>query len=273
VSGPLPLLPVGVRLDSLRLPFKRALKMAAQLGADAVEINGRDHVRPSALSGTGLRQLRKMLEDLRLKVAAVAFPTRRGYHVADDLERRIQATKAAMDMAYALGARVVTNHVGYVAPVEGTESEAIADPSQSILREALMDIGRHGQHCGAFLAARTGGEEASTMVRLIESLPAGFLTVDFDPGNFIVNGFSASEALTELAPHVLHVHARDGVRDLARGRGLEVPLGQGTVDWCELLAVLEQQRYSGYLTVERTESGNVVAEVGDAVAYLREIQR
>ena len=174
---------IGVRLDCLRQPFKRALQTAAALGADAVEINARDHVRPSTLSATGLRQLRKLLDDLGLKVCSIAFPTRRGYHVAEELERRIQATKAAMDMAYSLGANVVVNHVGHVAepvaPSESNDGDAVPDPSQAILREALTDIGRHGQHCGAFLAARTGGEEADWMGRLIESLPAHFLRVDF----------------------------------------------------------------------------------------------
>ena len=88
-----------------------------------------------------------------------------------------------------------------------------------------------------------------------------------------MNGFSASEALQRLAPHIHHVHARDGVRDLARGRGLEVQLGQGTVDWCELLATLEQLRYRGSLTIERSEASNPVADIGDAISYLREIQK
>ena len=266
---------IGVRLDCLRRPFKQALKLAAQLGADAVEINAREQIRPSEMSGTAMRQLRKMLADLRLQVSAVAFPTRRGYHVDEDLERRISATKAAMDMAYGLGARVVTNHIGQVAmPAADLDPEngLPDDPAQSALREAMMEIGRHGQHCGAFLAAQTGGEPADLLGSFIESLPTGFLTVDFDPGNFIVNGFSASESLQRLANHVTHVRARDGVRDLARGRGLEVPLGQGSVDWFELLAVLEQQRYAGFFTIERSHSANVVTEVGDAVSYLQEIQ-
>ncbi len=263
---------IGLRLDSLRMPFKQALKMAAHLGADAVEINARDQVKPSTLSGTGLRQLRKLLDDLRLKVSAVSFPTRRGDHVADDLERRVTATKLAMDMAYSIGARVVTNHIGYIEPTEASKDQP-ADPSQTMLREALLDIGKHGQHCGAFLAASTGNDDPKVLTRFIESLPTGFLFVDFDPGNLIVNGFSASDALSRLVAYTIHVHARDGVRDLARGRGLEVPLGQGSVDWCEILAMLEQHRYTGYLTVERNESPNPRSELGDAIAYLREIQR
>ncbi len=264
--------PVGVRLDSLRQPFKQALVTASRLKAEAVEINAREHLRPASLSDTALRQLRKMLDDLRLTVSAIAFPTRRGYHITEDLDRRVQATKSAMDMAYALGARVVTNHVGCI-PEPASDSDSVENPDASVLRDALTDIGRHGQRCGAFLAARTGGEDAEAMGQLIESLPTGYLFADFDPGNFIVHGFSSSQALSRLANHIVHVHARDGVADLARGRGIEVAVGQGSVDWFELLAKLEQVHYQGYLTIERSASDQVVASIADAIDYLREIQR
>ena len=51
------------------------------------------------LSPTGLRQFHKLLDDLNLRVSAVAFPTRRGYDEPDDLERRVLATQAAMRFA------------------------------------------------------------------------------------------------------------------------------------------------------------------------------
>ena len=54
------------------------------------------------MSETGLRQLRKMLDDLNLKVAALRFQTRRGYDSLDDLDRRIDATKDTMKLAYRL---------------------------------------------------------------------------------------------------------------------------------------------------------------------------
>ena len=47
-----------------------------------------------------------MLADLNLQVSSVYFPTRRGYGVTDDLDRRIEATKSAMDMAFELGCSV-----------------------------------------------------------------------------------------------------------------------------------------------------------------------
>ena len=61
------------------MPFKQALATAAEIGAEAVEINARSDLKPGELSRTGVRHLRKMLADLNLKVAAVNFPTRRGY--------------------------------------------------------------------------------------------------------------------------------------------------------------------------------------------------
>ena len=257
---------VGVQLASLRQPFKTALQTASRLGADAVEINARSEVRPTELSGTALRHLRKMLEDLRLSVCALTFRTRRGYNVADDLDRRIEATKAAMECAYKLGASVVVNHIGRVPD----EAEG---PEWDLFLQSLADIGRHGQRCGAVLAAETGSESGPVLGRLIDALPDGSLFVNFDPGNLIINNYSADEALDALAPQIRHVHAKDGVRDLAQGRGVEVPLGRGSVDFPTLLAVLEQYDYRGFLTIERENATDPVGEVGAAVSYLRQSQR
>ena len=70
---------LSVELACLKLPFKKALLMARELGAEGVEIDARHELRAEELSQTGIRQVRKMLEDLNLRVSAVAYRTRRGY--------------------------------------------------------------------------------------------------------------------------------------------------------------------------------------------------
>ena len=90
---------LGIELATLRLPLKKGLLIARELRAEAVEIDLRNELRPDDLSRTGVRHLRKMLDDLNLRVSAVAFRTRRGYAIADDLEARIEATKRAMTSA------------------------------------------------------------------------------------------------------------------------------------------------------------------------------
>lgn len=257
-------LKVGIQLASLRLPFKQALHTARELGAEAVEIDARGEIKPRDLTRTALRQIRKMLDDLNLRVSAVTFRTRRGYNVLHELDKRIEATKEAMQFAYDLGASVVVNQVGRV-PAEPQGAE------WSLLLQTLADLGRHGQKVGAVLAASTGSESGADLRRLIDALPTGSLGVNFDPGNLLINGFSASEAMRDLAEHTLHVHAKDGVRDLAIGRGLEVPLGRGSADFPNLLAILEERQYRGYLTIAREQCQNPLFEIGQAVEYLRNL--
>ena len=257
-------LKIGIQLASLRQPFKKALHTAAELGAQAVEIDARNQLKPSELTQTGLRQLRKMLEDRNLRVGAIGFQTRRGYNVTEDLDRRVEATKEAMRMAYDLGANVVVNQIGRI-PSESAGAE------WDLLVQVLTDLGRHSQRIGAFLAAETGAEDAESLRRLLDALPVGSIGINLDPGNIIVNGFSATEATKLLAQEVLHVHAKDAVRDLAQGRGLETPLGRGSVDFPELMATLEEREYRGYFTIERENANNPVLEIGQAVQYLRNL--
>jgi sugar phosphate isomerase/epimerase len=238
--------------------------MARELGAEAVEIDLRNELKPDDLSRTGVRQLRKMLEDLNLRISAVAFRTRRGYDVVDDLEARIDATKRAMLSAYELGTNVVVNHVGQ-APAESDTA------ATSTMVQALTDLGRYGQKVGAMLAAETGTETGPALAALIARLPPGSIGVDFNPANLIVHGHSAREAVESLAPHVLHVHATDATRDLAVSRGLEVPLGQGNAEFPELLAVLEEQQYRGYITVARRDSKSPIADVRQSLEFLRNL--
>lgn len=260
----MPELMIGIQLASLRQPFKKALLTAAQLGANAVEIDARNQLRPSELTQTGVRQLRKMLEDLGLRVCAIAFSTRRGYSDPDDLDRRVEATKDAMSMAYKLGAPCVINQIGQVpGEAEGPEWETLC--------QVLSDLGNYGQRAGAFFAAETGTEDGETLDRLLNQLPEGSIGVNFDPGNLIINGFSASAAISVLGRRVMHVHAKDAVRDLAQGRGIETPLGRGSVDFQELIGVLENHGYRGAFTIERQNSTDPVDEIGHAVRYLRSL--
>jgi sugar phosphate isomerase/epimerase len=205
-----------------------------------------------------------MLDDVSLRVCALTFRTRRGYDVADDLEPRVDATKRAMKLAYDLGASVVINHIGRAPPA----GEAV---DYGVLLPALADIGRYGQKVGALLAAETGTESGADLAALIARLPPGSIGVDLNPVNLIIHCHDAREAALALGPHILHVHANDATRDVARKSGLEVPLGQGSAEWPELLGILEEQQYRGYFTIAREGAANPAAGIQQAVEFLRNI--
>ncbi len=148
-------LKIGVHLPSLRAGLRDALPLAAKLGADAVEIDAHLNLRPGELSQTALRQLRKTLDDFRLRMCAISFRTRRGFGDLEQLDARVLRTKEVMRMAHALGTAIVVVHLGSIPPKpEG--------PQWNLLVEVLADLGRHGQHVGAMLAARLSQPAART---------------------------------------------------------------------------------------------------------------
>ncbi|MHB8901285.1 MAG: sugar phosphate isomerase/epimerase family protein [Thermoguttaceae bacterium] len=260
----MPHLKIGVELASLGLPARQALAMAADLGVDAVELDARGDFAPRNLSETGLRQLKKMLSDLRLRVASVSFRTRRGYDIPADLDARVEATKEAMRLAAQLGARVVVNQVGRIRSGQGGGDD-------SLLVEVLTDLANYGNFAGALLAAETGSEPAEELARLMERLPEGLIGVDLNPGNLSAAGFAPTEAIQALGERILHVHATDGFCDLATRRGEHVPLGTGATDFPLLLGVLEEYGYQGYYIVRTDGSGDPRAAAANAVEYLRKI--
>ncbi len=238
---------------------------ARELGADAVELDARSaDLRPLMQSATALRQLRKLLGDLELRVSAVGFRTRRGYDTLDDLEARIAATRQAMRFARAVGARFVVNQIGFVPEPSEEETEGFR-----LLAGVLRDLGTFGHHEGALLVAETGAEGPAALRRLLDAVPPGTFGVDLNPGNLIINGRAPLELIEAIGSEILHVHASDAVRDLARRRGLEVALGRGVADYPALLGALEERDYRGDITIQRLQSDDPVYEIGQAVKYLR----
>lgn len=259
----MPELNIAVRLSAFRLPLKKALHAAVRTGARGIEIDAQNMLRPSELTDTACRQLRKMMDDLNLRISTVRFQTRRGYDQLDRLDERVDATKQAMQMAYRLGANLVVNQIGRV-------PEERESPGFQQLHAVMEDLGRYGTHVGAFLAAETGTESGERLAGLLDQLENAYVGVAFNPANLIVNGFSVSESLQALRAHVQLVEAGDAVQDLARGRGIEVPLGQGTADMPEILSQLEEQHYRGWFVVGRNEPESA-NELEAAVEYLRNL--
>lgn len=249
-------LKLSVQLATLHLPLPAALNVAAELGAEAVEIDGRGEINPQSLSRTGLREVRKMLTDRRLRVAAVAFRTRRGYATLEELDRRVAATKAVMEMASQLGASLVLNSIG---PVPSDEDTA----GRQTLREVLEDLGRFGTRVGAILAAQTGNESGKKLAGLLAELPGQTLAVDFNPARLMAGGFDPLEAITALGQWIQYVEAADAYR------GEPVALGRGEADFPAILAALGEHNYRGCFAVGCVAGRDPKRELADAMAEFR----
>lgn len=262
---------------SLSRDLRTALRKARELGLHGVELDARAGLDAEQMSQTGVRQIRKWLADEGLQVAAVAFPTRGGYADADRLEGRIAATKSAMQLAHALGAPIVLNHIGDIPP-ETKEPEAKSaavdtkpkiDPRWQLLVEVLTDLGDWGHRVGAVLCAEVGRSSPQDLLRVIESLPDGALACHLVTGAALVHGHDPVAAVETLSTHIVHVHATDAVAGAFAGRGRAVILGSGQVDLPNVLATLEERGYRGWIGLEPVDGFGAQAELADAISTLR----
>ena len=96
-----------------------------------------------------------------------------------------------------------------------------------------------------------------------------FIAVAFNPGQLIINRHDVQETLLALKHRIQIVCAVDGVIDLAAGRGIAVPLGQGVADFPELIGMLEDVQYRGRYVVGRADSP--IQELTDGISYLKQL--
>jgi sugar phosphate isomerase/epimerase len=272
---------IAVQTKCFAQPLKQALHTAGQVQAEGVQIDLRQELAPAELSDTAIRQVRKLLDDLNLRVGSTAFPTRRGYANPEDLDRRIQATVEAMRTASRLACRVMLITVGPLPdPAPKTDSQSSPSAhllslkgteSRTTLVEALTALAMQGNRYGVQLAIECPTAHPADLKALLEELPEGLVGADLSPADLILNGQSPRLHAEVLGKHIVHVFANDAVRGLGGAAGADVELGRGTADFPELLGLLEEHDYHSWITVERRNSRRTAEDIRNAVQFLRSL--
>ncbi len=257
-------LKVGIRLESLGLPLRRALQEAMRLGVAGVQVDAAGDLSPRNLSATGRREFRNLLRTHNLELTALGCPLRRGLDTPEDQEPRIEHVRKVMTLSFELGARITIVQAGQV-------PEAADDPRSAWLTDALRTLGQHGDRVGAMLALETGLEPGKVLRAFLDRFDTGGLGANFDPANLMMHGLDAYESARALGEKIVHVHAKDARLASASRSASEVPLGHGDIDWLQLLGLLEEVEYHGWLTVEREAGESRVADVASGVAFLRRL--
>ena len=259
----MPHLKIGLRIESLRLPIRKALLKAAELGVPGVQVNAIGDLAPDNLTATGRRELLHLVNSLGLTLTALGFPTRKGYNTADGLDARIGAVQKVLTLSYELRAPIVTGAIGRI-PEDETH------PARQTLNEAMTEVGRHAERVGAVFAAETGTESGATLRRFIDSLGGIGLRTNLDPASLLVKGYDPVQAVRDLNETIVHTHARDAVREAGGELGREATPGDGDLDWNEYLGAFEEVSYRGWFVVEREQADNPEREIRRAVEFLRQ---
>src|SRR5262245_24452408 len=94
---------IGVHLESLGLPLRRALAEVARMGVPGIQIDALGDLSPENLSQTGRREFRHLLRSHNLEVTAVGCPLRRSLDTEQELQPRLEHVRNVMRLSYDLG--------------------------------------------------------------------------------------------------------------------------------------------------------------------------
>src|SRR5881275_2610950 len=103
---------IGIRLESLGLPLRRALAEASKLGVPGVQVDAAGDLSPQQLSQTGRREFRHLLRSYDLELTALGCPLRRGLDVAENQQPRLEHVRNVMTLSADLGPRLVVVEAG-----------------------------------------------------------------------------------------------------------------------------------------------------------------
>lgn len=252
---------IGVRLECLGLPLRKALDDAARMGVSGVQFDAAADLTPQRLSQTGRRELRQLLSARNLSLSALGCPLRHSLDTFENQEPRLEHVKKVMELAYELGARLIILHAGRL-PREGEADN---------LREPLAALGRHGDRTGCTIALETGLDAGSTVAAYLDRFDSASLAANLDPGNLLTHGFDPLASGVGLGRYLQHVHAKDARADSPSRAAREAPLGAGDIDWLAFLDMLRGLEYRGFLIVEREEGDRRRADVVAGVNFLRRL--
>lgn len=248
---------IGIIADSFRLDFASAIKNAASLGANGVQkymTNG--DFTAENLTKDRIAEVKDIMNSNGLVFSAICGDF--GWDL--DHEDIVEKSMAVLEKAKELGCDIVTTHIGHITGED--------DARMNKMRENAYKLASFANSMGSFFAAETGTEKAPVMKAFLDSLNTKGFAVNFDPANLVmVANDNPVEGVYTLKDYIVHTHAKDGVRH-DDGSWLEVPLGQGGVDWANYLKALKDIGYNGYLTIEREVGDDPAADIKMAVDFL-----
>lgn len=272
--------PIGVIIDSFRLPIKEAVKKAADVGAKGIQVySTRGEMAPENMDAAKRREFLNLVKDNGLVISALCGDLGGGGFTKPDMNpAKIEKSKRILDLAKDLETDVVTTHIGAVP----------TDPNHDrykIMQEACFELSRYADSIGAHFAIETGPETSANLKKFLDSLGSTGVGVNLDPANLVmVTGDDPAKAVYNLKDYIVHTHAKDGKQnfyvdpDIVYGMVeshivtadsfVEVPLGEGSVNWDEYLAALEDIGYKGFLTIEREVGDNPERDIRKAVDFL-----
>ena len=277
--------PIGIIINSFRTDIPTSVRKAAECGAQGIQVySTHGEMAPENLSPEKRREFLTLVKDNGLIISALCGDLGGGGFIHKDLNKeRVEKSKRILDLAKDLETDIVTTHIGVVP----------SDPNHDrykIMQEACHELAEYADSIDAHFAVETGPETSAVLKGFLDSLNSTGVGVNLDPANLVmVTGDDPVGAVHNLKKYIVHTHAKDGKQIFYRDPEivygikkdvivtddsfLEVPLGEGSVDFPKYLAALEEIGYNGFLTIEREVGDDPAKDIRAAVDFLNGLMK
>ena len=277
--------PIGVIIDSFRCDIRTAVEKAAKIGAKGIQVySTRGEMAPENLTPEKRREFLKLVKDNGLVISALCGDLGTGgFTIKENNAMKVEKSERILDLAKDLETNIVTTHIGVV-------PEDHSCDRFKIMQEACFSLAEYADKLDAHFAIETGPETSLTLKSFLDSLNSKGVAVNLDPANLVmVTGDDPVKAVHNLKDYIVHTHAKDG-RQLyyldpeviygmkqnvivTEDSFIEVPLGEGSVDFPAYLKALEEIGYDGFLTIEREVGDDPEKDIRKAVDFLKETMK
>lgn len=276
--------PIGVILESFRTDTSSALKQAAELGINGIQMYAtKGEHAPENMTADDRRELLKAVKGMGLRFSALCGDFGKGFTNPELNPELIEKSKRILDLAKDLETDIVTTHIGVV-------PEDPSNPRYRIMQEACGELARYADSIDAHFAIETGPESSTTLKKFLDGLHSTGVAVNLDPANLaMIAGDDPTQAVYTLRDYIVHTHAKDGLmlqrtnpeyiyrvtplpgelKEIKFFR--EVPLGSGSVNFTTYLSALENIGYRGFLTIEREVGSSPATDILKAKNHLMHV--
>jgi sugar phosphate isomerase/epimerase len=191
-----------------------------------------------------------------------------GFRPLHLIKERLEYLRKCVDFAAAIGARIVTFHMGFLP--ENPNDEAYEAMLAAVTEVAGYAAGKH-----ITISLETGQETGQQLAAFLDKITVARVGVNFDPANLVIYGVeSPSKALQHVVSRVTSVHVKDALLpDTPRAMGREVRPGEGRAEVAECLRMLRASGFTGALIIENYVARGLKTDPMDELRFAKAFLR
>lgn len=253
-----------------------------------------------SLSASGQREVRHLLSGHEQTLASLRARVP-GASLCGDLDRVLWQVQRCLIAAANLGAACLCLDVGALPPSRpaAARRQAITPRQAGLIllpgdmdlpvpqeppasaeelaqwpdvEQAMIEIARLADRYGQRVALSSELSSIESLGQAQAAARCPLLGIELDPVAVLRDRWDMGKTLGELGEAVLQVRGHDALKG-AGGRTQTVPIGRGSVEWDQLLYLLDEGGFKGWLTVDPLELPDRAVQAQRAAEYFTALLR